>query len=410
VALALANTLLPWLTSSALAVTPLHGSVRYETLAYTDSESRGSGWENFFELLVRNEGTLAGSLTYQVEMRAVADDAEFTAGAFSIRNEDRRRPYLSLMNLSLDWRPLSGLRLSTGQLLVNWSGFDEVEPANLMRPSDESDIFRRVPQGVYGIAARYERSDVYVELTVVPLAFRPSRLPQGRWNIVPTTLQEEQDLPPVRLNETQAGLRVGARREQLDLALVGYVGRDFNAMFVPTVAFVGGNEVLRVTIHQQYPRLNAGGLVASYRLSDDLLLKAESVYFNSSDRARDDFLQSAVGFDVAVSDWYLAMHYMRDDQTLRAPLRVTNKGERRFFQSFLYGEARYDPSDSIVGRVRGGYDFTGEFLVVQPEVSYLLWQRLRLALLADIVDGKQRSYFRAVRNEDRIGTRIEYLF
>jgi hypothetical protein len=177
----------------------LNGQVQYETFGYPDPEAQSPGWENFF----------GPTLTYQFEGRAVADDVGFTAGAYSLRNATRRRPYLSLITAVLDYRPLAGLSVSVGKQIVDWSGIDEIQPANLMTPRDESDIFRRVKLGIPAVSASYDTGRIAAELAVVPLAFTPSRLPQGRWNIIDGAVEELQDLPPVRLNETQAGARAG---------------------------------------------------------------------------------------------------------------------------------------------------------------------------------------------------------
>jgi hypothetical protein len=163
--------------------------------------------------------------------------------------------------------------------------------------------------------------------------------------------------------------------------------------------------------------MRAGGVTTSYPLGDRLLLRAESVYYNSPDRDRDDFLHSVAGMEYALDDWRIVVNYLRDDQTVNAPEEVTTKGERRFFQSFVFGEVRYDAGGRLRGRLRGGYDVNGEFLLLQPEVSYRLWQTLRVALLGEVIDADRSSYvhnklsyFDSIRHEDRLGTRIEYGF
>jgi len=97
--------------------------------------------------------------------------------------------------------------------------------------------------------------------------------------------------------------------------------------------------------------------------------------------------------------------------------KVTNKGERRFFESFLFGEIRYDAGRRLRGQLRGGYDATGEFFLLEPEVAYRLWKTVRVALLGEVIDtdratyeNNRISYFNAIRHEDRLGTRIEYDF
>jgi len=399
----------------------LHGHVQYETFGYPDADTLGPRWENFFAATLRGSGQIGAALTWQFEGRAVADDVGFTAGAYSLRNATRRRPYLSLISGALDYRPTATLRLSAGKQIVNWSIFDELQPASLLTPRDESDIFRRVEHGVRGLSVYYGSGGTFVELVVVPLAFTPSRLPQGRWNLIKGDVVERQDLPPVRLDETQAGARVGARLGALEGSLVGYVGRDTAAMFVPgPLIFTGivhGRPQFKAQIIDRFPRLRAGGVTASYPLSDRVLLRLESVYYNSPERARDDFLHSVAGVEYALDEWRLVLNYLRDDQTVAAAEEVTSKGERRFFQSFLFGEIRYDPEGRVRGRVRGGYDVTGEFLLLQPELSYRLWRTVRVALLGEVIDAQRAayahnrtSYFDSIQHEDRLATRIEYDF
>lgn len=414
-------------TRAAVAAPPtLNGHVQYETFGYPDPETAGARWENFFAATLRGSGQLSSTLTWQFEGRAVADDVGFTAGAYSLRNESRSRPYLSLITGGLDYRPSPDLRISVGKQLVNWSIFDEIQPANLMTPRDESDVFRRVDLGVPSVSVYYGSGGAFAELVVVPLAFTPSRLPQSRWAIANTipkipiaSFVEDQDLPPVRLDETQAGARVGMRLGPLEASLVGYVGRDTTAIFVPHLIFLGFRHKPMYAEHlvDRYPRMRAGGVTASYPLAERWMLRVESVYYDSPDRDRDDFLHSVAGVEYALDDWRLVVNYLHDDQTVNAAEEVANKGERRFFPSFLFGEVRYDAGGQLRGQLRGGYDVTGEFLLVQPEVSYRLWRTLRVALLGEVIHANRSayehnkvSYFNAIRHEDRLGTRIEYDF
>jgi hypothetical protein len=430
-----ARTLGVWLivfhAAAAVAAAPMvTGHVQYETFGYPDPDTTGARWENFFTATMRGNGQFSSTLSWQFEGSAVADDADFTAGAYSLRNVTRRRPYLSLITGLLDYRPAPALRISVGRQIANWSIFDGLQPANLMTSHDESDGFRRVEQGVDAVSAHYSMGDAFAELVVVPLAFRPSRLPQGRWDITNGEAlcgassggcARPQDLPPVRLNETQAGARVGAHLGPVEASLIGYVGRDTEAIFVPGplifLGFVHGVPKYKARIIDTYPRMRAGGVTASYPLGDRLLLRTEAVYYNSPDRNRDDFLHSAAGAEYTLDDWRIVINYLRDDQTVAAPEEVTNKGERRFFQSFIFGEVRYDAGGRLRGQLRGGYDATGEFLLVEPEVSYRLWQTLRVALLGEIIDASRASYednkisyFNNISHEDRLGTRIEYDF
>ena len=275
------------------------GLVQYETFGYPDGQASGPSWENFFAATVRGSGQLSSTLTWQFEGRAVADDVGFTAGAYSPRNANVRRPYLSLITAVLDYRPAPNLRISVGKQIVNWSILDVIQPANLMTTHDESDAFRSVELGVPSIAVHYDRGSAYGELVVVPLAFTPSRLPQGRWNIIQpgSGVIERQDLPPVRLDETQAGARVGAHIGQLEASLIGYVGRDTEANFVPGplifLGIVNGAPRFLAQIINQYPRMRASGVTASYPLGDRLLLRTEVVYYNSPDPNRDDFVHTA---------------------------------------------------------------------------------------------------------------------
>jgi hypothetical protein len=386
----------------------LQGRVRYEAFGYPDADSATPSEENFFDAALTGGGRLGLQVNYQFEARVVADDVEFTAGGYSLRNATRRRPYLALVTAAVDYRPVEPLRLSVGKQIVHWSIFDEMQPANLLCPRDESDIFRRVELGVDGVAAHYQMGRAFAELVAVPLAFTPARLPQGRWRIIPTAIEQRQELPPVRFDETQAGARLGFRSGQLNGSVIGYVGRDSEAIFVPRLIFVGGEEVFRLQIIDRYPRLRAGGVTASYPLGAATLARLESVYYNSPDRDRDDFLHTAVGMEYGRRNWRLLLNYLRDDQTARAPEQVTDEGERRFFQSFVFGEVRYEGGGRLLGRVRGGYDLTGEFLILQPEISYRVWRGLTVALAGDLIDANRPSYFERVQHEDRLGTWFEY--
>jgi hypothetical protein len=397
--------------SEAQTLSPtLSGSVEYETFGYPDSAAQSPRWENFFTFLARGKGRFAPALTYEFEGRAVADDVGFTAGAYSLRNAGTERPYLSLVTATVTYRPHPDLRISIGKQIVNWSIFDGLQPANLIIPRDESDIFRPVNLGVPGVAVHYESGGAYADLMVVPMAFNPSRLPQGRWSIIPGIVEQRQDLPPVRFNETQAGARLGAHLGMLDASIVGYVGRDTSAIFVPNLIFVGGEEIFKLQIIDRYPHMRAGGVTAAYSAIEGLLLRVESVYYNSQDRDRDDFVHTAAGIEYAIENWRLVLNYMREDLTFSAPEEVTDKGERQFFQSFIFGELRYDPGGRLRAKARAGYDLSKQFVLAEPEVSYRVWRDLRVALFSDLIGAGRFSYFDRIRHEDRLGTRLEYHF
>jgi hypothetical protein len=381
----------------------LNGHAQYETFGYPDAGTRGERWENFFELELRSHGQLTPTLSFQAEGRVVADDAEYTAGAYSLRNDNVRRPYLSLTTAVVDYRPFPELRVSVGKQIVNWDTFDGVQPANFLSSLDQSDPFRSVTQGVDGISIHYQPGAAYFDLTVVPAAFTPSRSPQHRWIIVPSVTPLRPDLPPVRFDETQAGTRLGGRWGDLEASMFGYVGRDTFPLFELDFA--------QLVIRSRSPRLRAGGMNASYPLGERLLLRFEVVYLSSPDRDRGDFLNTLVGGEYTFGDWRLVLGYLRQDLTARAPQKVLSQGERVFFQSFVSGELRYDAGGPWQARVRGGYDARGEFVLVEPEVSYPIWRALRVALVGNYIDAHSKNnYFYRIRNEDRVGLRLEYQF
>jgi hypothetical protein len=380
----------------------LNGQLQYETFGYPDGATRGDRWENFFQVELRSRGQLTSTLDFEAEVRVVADDAEYTAGVYSLRNANVRRPYLSVTTAAINYRPIPELRVSVGKQIVNWDIFDGIQPANLLSNLDQSDPFRAVAQGVNGIGFHYQPGAVYLDLTVVPLAFTPSRSPQDRWIIIPEAVPYHQHVPPVQLEETQAGLRVGGRLGDVEASMFGYVGRDLLPLFVLNFE--------RLTVESRSPRLRAGGMNASYPLGERLLLRLETVYLQSPDRSRGDFLNSLVGGEYALGDWRVVLGYLRQDRTARPSEQVLSQGERVFFQSFVSGEVRYDHGP-WGARLRGGYDFRGEFTLLEPEVAYRLWQPLRAVLGgALILSGRENTYFQRIRHEDRLGLRLELQF
>jgi hypothetical protein len=382
------------------------GELRYELFGYPDADRRGDALENFVEGRLRIRGELGASLAYRAEGRMVADDAEFTAGMFDPRMAEQRRPYLTIPEAVLDWRPADTLRLSLGRQIVNWSGVDELQPANLMAPLDESDVFRRVTMGAFGIGVHWG-GPLTADLMVVPAAFQGNRLPQGRWRFVPDGIPLALDTPPVRMEETQVGLRIGAQLGALDAAVIGYVGRDAFPLF--TLA-PGAVSPLQGVV-ARYPRTRAAGFTASYPLGESILLRSEVVYHASPDAERDDFFQYVpLGIEYTRGDWRVVLHYLRYDRTHRGAGAVS-QGERRFYPSFLFGEAGWDAGDRLRVRLRAGYDFQDAFVLVEPEVSYRVWRELRVGLVAHLVhDHASRGfdYFDLIRNEDRVGLRLQY--
>ena len=396
---------------SAVTLPALSGFARYETFGYPDPDADSPSWENFFEVVMRLNGRLTDRISYRCEGRAVADDVGFTVGAYEPRNAGYHRPYLSLITGVVDYRPTDGVRVAVGKQIINWSSFDSVQPANLMTPFDESDVFRRIEIGVPSVTLHVEREVVYGDLAVIPLAMSPSRIPQGRWNIIPDGgVEEIQALPPVRVDETQAGVRLGAQAGALDLSLIGYVGRDFSAVFVPELVYVGGPERFQVQIIDRYPRTRAGGISASHPVGDSALLRTESMYFSSPDDFQDNFFLSAVGLEYTWRDWRLNLNYLRNDRVDSAPEEPTDRGERQFFESFVFGELRYDAGGTWRGYLRGGYDIEKEFALLEPELVVRVWRDLEVALTGNIINGQGDTYFARIQHEDRVGTRLTYYY
>lgn len=382
----------------------------FEELAYVDDEHSKDGFETLFEANLIGSRYFGERLSARGEVAVVADDSGYTDDAWSFRNAQRGRSAFSLVEAVVDYRPYEGLRLSAGKQLVQWSGIDSLQPTDLMRSRDESDVFRQRDLGLYALATHYEVESVYMDLVVVPMAFPLSILPQGRWDIIDDEggkVVREIDVPPVRFEETQVGMRLGWFGAGLDAALVGYIGRDSMPAFVPTIEFVGGVDRFQVTVTDKYPVLRSGGLVASYALMDAILLRYEGLYLASPEVYRDNFVHNIVGAELTRGDWRLVLNYMRDDTTSEAREETTDDGERRFFQSFVFGEVRYDGFSRVKVRLRGGYDIEERFLLLQPEITTRIRDAVQFVVAADIVDGREFGYFERIRHEDRVGIRLE---
>jgi len=389
----------------------VNGEVGYETFGYPSSETGGSSWENFFAANLRGRGELIPDLSYRFDVRAVADDAEFTAGVLSVRNRQFRRPYVSFKELALSYRALPELRLGIGKELVRWSIIEGLQPANLMDPTDQSDPFRIWEEGVWSASLHYEPGEWSVDAVVVPIAFTPSRAPLGRWQIIPAVVTQTQDMPPVQFEETQTALRVQGHLQEWEGALIQYTGRVTDAIFVPQLIFVGGEQQFRLEMVHRYPHLYAWGAQLSRPLGDSFIWRNEAVYYHSPDQDEDDFVHWVTGLEYSYEVWRVVLNYFREDVTAEAPIPVTSKGALRFFRSFLFGEVRYDPGSRWRVTLRGGHDFTELFTLIQPEVSFEIYPDLRIALGGDYIDAsKPSSYFYSIRHDSRISARIQYFF
>jgi hypothetical protein len=407
-ALGIAASALPG--AAAAATITANGDASWESFGYPNPDTGGQRWENFLAATLRARGDLLAGVTYRLDLRAVADDVEFTAGVLDVRNSRFRRPYLAAKEMLVSYRLLPELRLSAGKQLVLWSLMEGLKPANLMVPKDESDPFRQWEEGVWSLGLHYEdERGLSGEAFVVPIAFTPSRVPQGRWQIIPEDIAQTQDLPPVQLDETQVGVRVRAQVEEWESAILFYAGRSTEAIFVPELIFVGGDEVFRVEIVDRYPHLYAPGVQLSRPIGEDVVWRFELVYYHSPDPDQDDFIHTTSGAEYVVSDWRFGLNYFRDDTTARAPEEVTNEGALRFFRSFLSGAVRYDPGWWRF-TVQAGHDFTEEFSLVQPSISAEVYRNLRLTLEGDVITASRPSYFDSIRHDDRIGAKLEYFF
>lgn len=409
----LAMTLVVLSAAHAAALEQLHvqGHVAYELFGYPDPKASHPSNEDFVEWNLRAHGRLLPEVTYQLETRMVADDVGYTRGGFSWRNEEIHRPFFALQSANVEYNPADWLRVRAGKQVIDWTIFDHVQPANLMNPQDASDTFRSVDVGIYAVDLRAQHDDFYAELAVMPFIFVLPRYPQGRWEIIDgDNVTTRQDDPPLTFDESQAGLRLGGQVGNLDVSLLGYVGRDWAGVFDSQLIFVGGDERFRVEVTNRYPRLYAGGMNASQPVGEHMLLRAEVVYFSSPDAIRDDFFLSAVGAELTWDDWRLDLDYLRNDMVNRAEQEITDKGERFFFESFLGVDLRWDRGGRFDAALRGGYDFTQGSWLLQPELSYLVFRNLRISLNAEVVGGDKFSYFERIRHQDRVGTRFKYLF
>jgi len=407
--LTFAQAVLASLARSACPIEPpaWRASARYEVFGYPDSERLGSDVESFFSTRLHAEQSITPEVYVQAEARVVADEASYTAGAYSWRNAGRRRPYLSINLAQLDYAVSDELRLSAGLQRPHWSVMDLLTPANLVAARDQSDPFRATDVGVPSVSLHYETEPVAVDFIVVPMVFTVSRLPQGRWSIVPTSVQQSQSVPPVRVDETQAGLRVGGRFGQLEAALLAYVGRDAAPIFVPNVIFLDFGQ-LAVELVAEYPRLASGGTTMTMPILERGMMRFESVYLGSTQRNRADFLQTVGSFEYTYREARATLGYFRSDVVVGAAEEITSQGSRTFFQSFLFGQMAYDTGRKLKLELSGGYDTDEGFYLLAPSVSLRLWSQVKLTLGAQVIGAQRLSYFQRVRHEDRIGTALEY--
>ncbi len=382
------------------------GSLLYRFYAYPDDNRRRSTVENFVDGDLRLRGELSPSLGYRVELHTSIDDAGFTTGVVDPRTEERRRPYFDFPEAVVDWTPRPEFRLSIGRQFVNWSGIDEIQPANLMTPLDESELFGRAPLGAYAVTTHLNLSKASVDLAVVPAMFQLTRLPQGRWRFEPDVVRQRIDKPPVEIDETQVGARIGTRLDTLEVALVGYYGRDMFPLFTLELE----PAQIHATAVAHFPRTGAGGLTASWSIGESWLLRSEVVYYASSDSRRDEFFQYVpLGAEFTRGNWRVILNYLRVDRTKQGHDAVS-QGEREFYPSFLFGEVSWDAGDRLRARLRGGYDFDKEFGLIQPEISYRVWRGLRVGLAAAVIlaDSTNSGYFDLIRHEDRLGVTLQY--
>jgi len=400
-----ASVVAPWACGRSQAATvTVDSSLLYRFYGYPDGNSRRGSTENFLYGNLRARGQLGQTAGYRIELDAYVDDAGFTAGVVDPLTEERRRPYLDVPEAVLDWTPSERARISIGRQFVNWSGIDEIQPANLMTPLDESDLFERTQLGAYAVTGHFETQAAAIDLAIVPAVFQLTRLPQGRWRFAPDGVGQRTGRAGAGIEETQVGARIGRHFGDLELAVVGYIGRDMFPLF--TLDSSGPAPV--AVAHN--PRTRAAGITASWAVGESWMLRSEIVYYGSPDSRRDDFFQYVpLGVEYTRGNWRGVLNYLRVDRT-DTGVGAVSQGEREFYPSFLFGEGHWDAGGDLRVRLRCGYDFDKHFAVVEPQVSYRVWRDLRFGIVAAVIfaDGAQSGYFDQIRHEDRIGLTLQY--
>ncbi|MCO4744313.1 MAG: hypothetical protein KC912_05955 [Proteobacteria bacterium] len=208
-----------------------------------------------------------------------------------------------------------------GQQRHAWGVADGISPVDVVNPYDLADPTRfdkRLGLPTASLSLRGGR--VAAEAVVAPL-FRPARMPGeldiladadtlfdfadlGAPNVELGELETRTDVPDARLGFAGAGLRLSAQTPDVDLALVGYRGRDSLPQVggeALLVGFASNSDRVDVGVPVVYPVFWMAGLEAKAALPGDIAMWVEGGAFlpeETAITARRGQLDGLVGLGV----------------------------------------------------------------------------------------------------------------
>ncbi len=337
--------------------------------------------------------------------------------AIEIRYDEvnHRRDRVWLDEAYIDYEGVS-FDLRIGKQVYAWGKADSINPTNNLNPVDYSDLLDTDEEeiGMTSLRGRYYLGNWTFEGAVIPV-FEPSILPgyNSRWNIFPQSLISlpvQVKKPSTEINNAQFAGKVSSSFSGWDFSVSYY--RGFEKF--PSV-FLKPDSVLL-----EYRRLQVigGDFAVSF---DKFGVRGEAGYFITDDfdgkipEVSDPYLMYVLGLDYNFSnlieeqDLYILCQWI---QTLPVPERDSlSEGDLRYlFKKAVMLKADWSFTDYTKFSLQGIWRLHAEDIFLQPEISSNLADGLNLEIGADLLYGKEGSFFEKFKDNQRVFARLKYSF
>ncbi|MBI3815034.1 MAG: hypothetical protein HY279_11320 [Nitrospinae bacterium] len=306
--------------------------------------------------------------------------------------------------------------LRIGKQVYGWGKADSINPTNNLNPVDYSDLLDTDEEeiGMTSLRGRYYLGNWTFEGAVIPV-FEPSILPNynSRWNLFPKALSAlpvQTREPSKEFQNIQYAGRVSSTFNGLDFSVSYYRGFEkFPSVFVKSNSVIMEYRSLQVI---------GGDFAASF---DKLGIRGEAGYFITDDfdgkipEVSDPYLMYVLGLDYKFSnlieeqDLYILCQWI---QTLPLPERdsLSESDLRYLFKRAVMLKADWSFTDYTKFSFQGIWRLHAEDIFLQPMLSSNLSDGLNLEVGADLLYGKEGSFFESFKDNQRIFARLKYSF
>jgi hypothetical protein len=378
----------------------------------------------------RNQGS------FQTDISKTFTDKTKFFGSIEFRedlsNNSRNRIYpkeyyVDLYLKSADFR--------IGKQKYSWGRADGINPTNNLCPLDYSDFLDTDGEeiGQLSISSKFYVKDWTLQGVFIPV-YSSAILPKPNtiWRIpLPETIPNPlvpgayftalynylpDNAPTNTISSGQFALKLDGRAGGIDFS-TSYTRGYYNLPELVTQPSMYNMDTMLVSVKQVFIPRDVLGCDFATTLGE-IGIRGEAAYFiprgseAKTANSKDEYLRYALGADFRKSikntSFYIIAQWLQEYVPLGFSYSSTSLNH--LFQKSVMSRVEIDFRNIFTLSFQALYNFKNNDYYLQPKLSYKVSDGLDLILLADILDGDNKSLFGLYRNNDRIQLKIKYSF